>query len=262
MNILVIGESCIDRWIYCKIDRLCPEAPVPVLNPVKTVENPGMAANVKENLLSLIPYSEYHNIEILTQDSFVEKTRFLDEQSGQMIMRLDENDSVNLVDYSLLYSKLESKDWDAVVISCYNKGFLDKQAIEYITTYCKHFEILTFMDAKSYLGEHTKGIDIIKINKKEFLRNDQSRIWDYCNQLIVTDGGKGMTWLNTGINVPVESVEVSNVCGAGDTALAGLVLSFLKDKNLELAMQYANKVAAIAVTKRGVVTVKKEEVLT
>lgn len=259
MNILVIGESCIDRWIYCKIDRLCPEAPVPVLNPIKTVENPGMAANVKENLLSL---RSQNNVEILTQKNVIEKTRYLDEQSGQMIMRFDQNDAAELVDYNLLYNILDSKEWDAVVISCYNKGFLDDQAIKYITSYCKHFEILTFMDAKSYLGEHTKGIDIIKINRKEFLRNDQSRIWDYCNQLIVTDGGKGMTWLNTGISVAAESVEVSNVCGAGDTALAGLVLSFLENENLELAMKYANKVAAVAVTKRGVVTVKREEVLT
>ena len=53
MKILVIGDSCIDRFVYCDINRICPEAPVPVLNPIKVVENEGMAGNVVKNLESL-----------------------------------------------------------------------------------------------------------------------------------------------------------------------------------------------------------------
>ena len=50
VKILVIGELCVDRFVYCEIKRLCPEAPVPVLNPVYTTTNDGMAGNVVENL--------------------------------------------------------------------------------------------------------------------------------------------------------------------------------------------------------------------
>ena len=53
MKILVVGDSCIDNFIYCDINRLCPEAPVPVLKPVKKSTNPGMASNVAANLESL-----------------------------------------------------------------------------------------------------------------------------------------------------------------------------------------------------------------
>ena len=50
VKILVIGESCRDVFIYGECNRLCPEAPVPVFNPVKSVDNGGMARNVYRNV--------------------------------------------------------------------------------------------------------------------------------------------------------------------------------------------------------------------
>ena len=52
-NILIVGDSCTDRFIYGKIDRICPEAPVPVFNPITQNENGGMAKNVAANLESM-----------------------------------------------------------------------------------------------------------------------------------------------------------------------------------------------------------------
>ena len=52
MKILVVGELCEDNFIYCTADRICPEAPVPILNPIDTVSNMGMAGNVyQKNIL-------------------------------------------------------------------------------------------------------------------------------------------------------------------------------------------------------------------
>ena len=51
--VTVIGEMCTDKFIYGDVTRLCPEAPVPVLNPFRVVENPGMAGNVVENIKAL-----------------------------------------------------------------------------------------------------------------------------------------------------------------------------------------------------------------
>ena len=45
-KILVIGELCIDKFVYGEVKRLSPEAPVPVFNPIVTEENRGMAGNV------------------------------------------------------------------------------------------------------------------------------------------------------------------------------------------------------------------------
>ena len=56
MKILVIGDSCIDKFIYGSCERICPEAPVPVFNPLSSTENIGMAGNVKNNLESPVDY--------------------------------------------------------------------------------------------------------------------------------------------------------------------------------------------------------------
>ena len=52
-NILVIGESCKDYFVYGESNRLCPEAPAPVFNPIETIGNPGMASNVYRNIREL-----------------------------------------------------------------------------------------------------------------------------------------------------------------------------------------------------------------
>ena len=47
-KILVIGDVCEDEYIYCSSNRFCPDAPVPILNPIKKVSGLGMAGNVVE----------------------------------------------------------------------------------------------------------------------------------------------------------------------------------------------------------------------
>ena len=58
MKVLVVGEICVDKFIYCEVKRLSPEAPVPVLTPLHTVENPGMAGNTIENVKAKIQDKE------------------------------------------------------------------------------------------------------------------------------------------------------------------------------------------------------------
>ena len=86
IKILVIGELCVDRFVYGNVNRLSPEAPVPVLNPVETIENKGMAGNVVENLKSLMD-----DVEILHwhQHEKIVKTRYVDKKSNHMFIRVD-----------------------------------------------------------------------------------------------------------------------------------------------------------------------------
>ena len=53
MKVLIIGDSCKDVFIYGNVNRLSPEAPVPVFNPRRKIENDGMARNVSNNVESL-----------------------------------------------------------------------------------------------------------------------------------------------------------------------------------------------------------------
>ena len=45
-KVLVIGDSCLDTFVYCKVERLAPDLPIPVLEEIERTLNPGMAANV------------------------------------------------------------------------------------------------------------------------------------------------------------------------------------------------------------------------
>ena len=57
MKVLVIGETCVDKFVYCEANRMSPEAPVPVINPINVTTNDGMAGNTVANIKSLFPES-------------------------------------------------------------------------------------------------------------------------------------------------------------------------------------------------------------
>ena len=70
MNILVIGDSCKDVFIYGETVRLSPEAPVPVLNPLTEISNDGMAKNVVNNVESL-----QANVHSITNKNSIRKVK-------------------------------------------------------------------------------------------------------------------------------------------------------------------------------------------
>ena len=74
MKILVIGDSCKDIFIYGKVKRLAPEAPVPVFNPIEEKINDGMAKNVSNNIEAL-------GVEVLvaTNHNTIRKIRYVDD---------------------------------------------------------------------------------------------------------------------------------------------------------------------------------------
>ena len=120
MKILVIGESCRDIFNYGECNRLCPEAPVPIFNSIQTTENGGMALNVKNNIVALNVETELYTN---TNWDTITKTRFIDIRTNHMFMRLDCNDKA----YDRFdINQLQYDQYDAIVISDYNKGFLTK----------------------------------------------------------------------------------------------------------------------------------------
>lgn len=266
INILVIGEIATDRWVIGSCARMSPEAPVPILNPTKTTENFGMAGNVRANLLSL----GADRVDLVCQLKEIVKTRYVDAQSGQMILRVDENDVADPVDEDWLAQKLRSENWSAVVISSYCKGMLPNHVVTAIAGYCRDANIPTFMDTKALLGEWSKGVSFVKINEKEYDAHTKAGIDParHCGALIQTLGPRGARIIGKigdallDLAVPVSPIEVSSVAGAGDTFLAAFVMETLCSQgNIPQAVDYANRAARIAVSKRGVVAVRAEEVV-
>lgn len=249
MKILVIGETCIDKFVYGRCNRLCPEAPVPVFTPLYEVDNSGgMAKNVYQNLLNLGV-----DVTLLTQDLIKPpiKCRYVDEMSNHMFLRVDENDEVPLITIEQLNS-IKYCEYDAIMIIDYDKGFLDVANIINIT---KNHS-LVFLDTKKEIKYWANNIKYIKVNENEFQRSKKYLTENYPHNLIVTLGRDGALHYNTKkIVKPEKGVEVRDVAGAGDTFFAAFVVNLLKNDDIYQALCFANKCASWVVTQRGVVAI-------
>jgi D-glycero-beta-D-manno-heptose-7-phosphate kinase len=242
VKLLLIGDSCQDIYIYGQCDRLCPAAPVPVFIPGKTVINDGMAGNVYQNLLTLGISCDF-----ITNIENISKTRYVEQKTNQMIIRVDSGEGK--VDRVKNLQDIDLKQYDAVVISDYNKGFLLEEDIQYLG----ENHPLVFVDTKKLLGTWCKDCDFIKINDYEY-ENTKHLLVD-CgqwidNKLIVTRGSKGCTYKQK--IYPVEKVEIRDLCGAGDTFLSGLVAEYVSTRDLNKAIIFANQCATEVVQNRGV----------
>jgi len=242
-KILVIGESCKDIFNYGRCDRLCPDAPVPVFNPLRTIESPGMAMHVLNNVKSLGV-----NADIITNVNWedVKKTRFIDEKTNQMLLRIDENeDIVHPIDMSEI-DKEKLAQYDAIIVSDYCKGFLDEEKIEKIS----HMHDNVFLDTKRLLGAWAENIKYIKINYYEHARTKRLISSAMYEKLIITLGSEGCMHRNVKYSVP--PVEIKDSSGAGDTFIAALTVEFIRACNIEDAISFANDCATVVVQKRGV----------
>lgn len=241
--ILIIGESCLDVFHYGECHRLCPDAPVPVFKSVETVENGGMAMNVYNNVKSL-----NKNVEILTNENWksIKKTRFVETKSNHMFMRLDENDdSYGVLELDEDYLS----NFEAIIVSDYNKGFLTTETLERIS----NIHPLTFLDTKKILGDWSKNFTFIKINGVEYDKTKHTIDDKMLKKMIITQGQKGC--LYNGEIFPVPPVEVKDVSGAGDTFISGLCHRYIQVRNIRESIVFANECATKVVQKRGVSSV-------
>lgn len=246
MKILVIGDSCKDVFIYGKANRLCPEAPVPVFIPQRKTETGGMAANVYENIESL-----GFDVDLVTNSEVITKTRYVEEKTNHQIIRVDSD--ANKTKRVEGLEHLPFENYCAVIISDYNKGFLEYDDIEYICS--KHDTV--FIDTKKIINEKMLGAKFIKINEHEYENNIAAgqHFDQFYDKLIVTMSGKGCKYLSTVYHV--EEVEVRDNSGAGDSFISALTIEYCKSKDIDKAILYANECATIAVQHKGVTKVGK-----
>ena len=240
MKVLLIGDSCIDKYVYGDAKRLSPEAPVPVLDYIKTDSTEGMAYNVFNNLNAF--GIEVH---LLTNEEEIVKTRYIDEKANQQILRVDEESEIKPFDNEEVDS-----DYDALVISDYNKGFITQEKLFEISS---TFVGPVFIDTKKTCVPENA---FIKVNESEF-----EKITHFIpDNMIITKGGEGTEY--QGKLYPAEKVKVFDVVGAGDTFLAALTYGYLKYGTIDRAIPLANKAAAIAVSHTGTYVLKEEDVKT
>jgi D-beta-D-heptose 7-phosphate kinase/D-beta-D-heptose 1-phosphate adenosyltransferase len=239
-DILVVGDSCRDIFVYCTADRLAPDVPVPVLSVLHQTENAGMAANVQRNIL------KYKSCDLLTNTNWHEitKTRYVHDATNHMFVRVDNSCKVPRINLNDLVL-----DYKLVIISDYNKGFLTETDILHI---CKQHP-LVFLDTKKLLGEWAEPAAFIKINDTEYKNSAAYMTSSMKDKIIHTMGDRGCEYL--GKRYPVKKVDVRDISGAGDSFMAALCVKYLDTKDIVQSIEFANLCASEVVKHRGVTTI-------
>jgi len=243
-KIILVGDSCYDETHYGQVNRLSPEAPIPILDYIETNTNNGMTYNVYENFLKLGFTPD--NI-LLDTKMYEVKTRYVDIKTKQQLLRVDQKIEQDNIKTDLLKKSL--RGYDAIVISDYDKGHVTYDLVKKLR---KNYNGPIFIDSKKPDLKQFEGC-FIKINDKEY----QNRI-SWASNMIVTYGGDMVTYKDRLYTPP--KVEAFDACGCGDTFLAALVYNYLVTNDMSDAILFAMKAAAITVKHFGVYAPTLEEI--
>lgn len=237
-KVLVLGDACVDEYRYGSASRLNPEAPVPVLNIERSEERLGMAFNVAANIQALGA-----RVARFVPKEWSRKIRYVDSRSGYQLLRVDQDVHPEPCKLPPL------SGYDAVVISDYNKGFVTAQHFAEIA---ERFFGPVFVDTKKF---HLPAYEnfTYKINELENASLDHRP-----ENLIVTLGNRGCAY--QGKIYKADSINVVDVCGAGDVFLAALAFGYLEYKSMEAAIRIANRCAGISCQHHGSYTLTKEDI--
>jgi len=249
MRVLVIGDIIYDKYIYGTSTRISPEAPVPVVTHKEEKTTMGGAALVYDNLKSLGVNVEMYD----TLEDHSLKTRIICD--GHYITRIDEDKKA---DSNAVLERIKQADfrpYDIVVLSDYNKGTLDnaKQIIKHINKFnCK-----VIVDPKRYAHDY-EGAWLVKPNNSEYTKFEFDK-WQ--GNIITTDAGHEVTAKIDDVeyNIPVETVEVSDVTGAGDCFIAGFVYGLTKGYAHKKCLEIAIRGSTESVKHSGTYILQKDD---
>ena len=295
-RVLVVGDVMLDRYWFGDVERISPEAPVPVVLVRRSEERPGGAANVARNidalggkatLLSVIGDDEAgHTLARLLEEGGVRaslhrdaglsttvKLRVIGQQ--QQLLRVDFERAPG---HEVLAAKLDEferlvDEAHAIVLSDYGKGGLAHvtRMIEIGRAHGKP----VLVDPKGSEYGRYRGATLLTPNRAEF-REVAGRWTDEADfsrraqklreslaldALIVTRSEDGMSLFTAtqAVREPTRAREVFDVSGAGDTVIAALSLMVAAGADLHAAMRVANHAAGIVVGKLGTAVVHPEE---
>lgn len=241
-KVLLIGDSCVDEYFIGTCDRLSPEAPVPVIKIVENYTAAGMAGNVRDNLEKLGV-----DVDFVTTDIIITKTRYIDQRSRQHLLRVDKESKVPRWNGSIPHSLSK---YDCIVVSDYNKGFLEYEDIENLI---REYKGPVFIDTKKTDLAKFSGA-FVKINELEYRSKTSVN-----SNLIVTLGSRGAMYGNK--IFPTIPADVVDVCGCGDTFLSALSYQYLVTKSINEAIIFANKAASLTVQREGNYAPSLDEIL-
>lgn len=297
-RVLVVGDVMLDRYWYGEVERISPEAPVPVVKVQRTEERPGGAANVALNaaalgarvaLLSVVGTDEAGaSLERLIAAKGISTSLHRDEKlattvklrvigRNQQLLRADFETAPShevlagkLVEFEAMLERC-----DALVLSDYGKGGLAHIARMIELARARKRIVLVDPKGDDYSKYH--GATVITPNRAElrevvgqwkndadFVRRAEAlRAELALAALLVTRGEDGMALFEEGgmREESAQAREVYDVTGAGDTVIGALAVLLAAGATMHEAVRIANHAAGIAVGKFGTAVVHPDELI-
>lgn len=295
-RVLVVGDVMLDRYWYGAVDRISPEAPVPVVRVTREEERMGAAANVAYNVVTLGAQSSLltvvgddeasHKLEVLVAQTGIRayfdrdpqlkttvKLRVIGRQ--QQLLRMDfENTPKSEVLASQTSAFINLlPEHDAVLFSDYGKGGLAHVSDMIERAQAAGKPIL--IDPKGSDYSRYQGATVITPNRAELQQvighwQDETDLQVRAQALrerlglqaiLVTRSEEGMTLFDAQgeVSVTAQAREVFDVTGAGDTVIATLGAMVAAGMSLRDALPLANRAGGLVVRKFGTATLSYEE---
>ena len=296
-KILVIGDVMLDRYWMGHVNRISPEAPVPILDVSKVIDKPGGAANVAKNLsdfgmdvtligltgkdeaaMKLFELLSNLNIDYIPiEDSAIRTTmklRVIDK--NQQLMRIDHEDK-NLsraLKNNFRFIEELIPNFDGIIISDYDKGMV-KPLIKKILSKASKLKIKTFVDPKGTDFSYYKNAFLLKPNLKEFedimgiskdisdlkIKGEKLRKKLSLEYLLLTQDKNGMILFGKNKISSYDALQqdVFDVTGAGDTVISILTSYIVAGKSIVSAVKMSNIAAGLSVQKLGSTSVSQED---
>ncbi len=195
LNVLIIGDVMIDSYMWGKVNRISPEAPVPIVAVHKKEKRLGGAANVALNIQALganpilcsvigIDYEGQNFMELLKTQKLSQKgilksrTRITTEKTrvignNHQLMRIDEEIEEDITPaetqqlVTLISYLIQNEKIDVILFEDYNKGLITPKLISKVVELAKSKGIPTCVDPKTKNFNAYKGVTLYKPNLKE-----------------------------------------------------------------------------------------------
>ncbi len=290
LKILVVGDLILDRYIFGKVERISPEAPVPVVEVEREEFRLGGASNVASNLANLgvktylvgVAGTDYgrHILRGLIKSAGIEDLTVEDTKRpttekarvvsiSQQLLRIDWEER-RPIEGRVLKDVLERLDVevDGVIISDYAKGVVCEPLMKRL----KEKKVFISIDPRPINKHLYFGADLMTPNEKEAKQMGgdhpvETLGWKLKQELglktlVITLGAKGMSLFDEEYShFPARAKQVYDVSGAGDTAVAVLTSAYIASGNWSVACQLANLCAGIVVGKLGTAPITLAEIL-
>lgn len=271
LKIAVVGDALLDQYIIGSVNRISPEAPIPILEVEEKRTNPGGAANVVENLKGLgcqvsFFYNEKHVPEKIRVMAGSHHLLRIDNEKPPQWQRWDD------IDIGLGYG-IHHEKFNAVILSDYKKGMVSKEIADKVIELCGMKGIPVVVDSKRDLSLF-EGATLVKCNHKEWSTYNKHGIpsfgWlDECciKNAVITKGARGMQYcgyhggLELSGNIPGIETQLVDSCGCGDTVISILACMIAIGEPVDAACELANIAAAEVCTRPGVYAIQKQDLL-